>query len=203
MDVFYPIYPPFTEASPAQTAAFVFGVYREMTREYGAGSVAVVGGSYGGFLAMQLLTWINRNPAQAEMPKLLILNSPFAYPKTEAEWKRAEELERDDAMITPGAFRAMLGLTLKLAPDTPDWLLYPADMDFHSAPKTYAFYTQEVCAVVADAIRNRYGKDGVGERLHMHIEPGLMHCYASAPVFRESRRDFGKQIALLKKPEIL
>ena len=76
-------------------------------------------------------------------------------------------------------------------------------MDFHSAPKTYAFYTQEVCAVVADAIRNRYGKDGVGERLHMHIEPGLMHCYASAPVFRESRRDFGKQIALLKKPEIL
>jgi len=25
----------------------------------------------------------------------------------------------------------------------------------------------------------------------------------SAPVFRESRRDFGKQIALLKKPEIL
>ena len=174
-----------------------------MTREYGAGSVAVVGGSYGGFLAMQLLTWINRNPAQAEMPKLLILNSPFAYPKTEAEWKRAEELERDDAMITPGAFRAMLGLTLKLAPDTPDWLLYPADMDFHSAPKTYAFYTQEVCAVVADAIRNRYGKDGVGERLHMHIEPGLMHCYASAPVFRESRRDFGKQIALLKKPEIL
>ena len=92
MDVFYPIYPPFTEASPAQTAAFVFGVYREMTREYGAGSVAVVGGSYGGFLAMQLLIWINRNPAQAEMPKLLILNSPFAYPKTEAELKKPEIL---------------------------------------------------------------------------------------------------------------
>ena len=28
---------------------------------------------------------------------------------------------------------------------------------------------------------------------------GLMHCYASAPVFKESRRDFGKQIALLKR----
>jgi hypothetical protein len=46
---------------------------------------------------------------------------------------------------------------------------------------------------------NRYSKDGVGARMHMHIEPGLMHCYASAPVFKESRRDFGKQIALLKR----
>ena len=28
---------------------------------------------------------------------------------------------------------------------------------------------------------------------------GMMHCYACAPVFKESRRDFGKQIALLKQ----
>ena len=199
MDVFYPIYPPFTEASPARTADLIFDMYRSMVKEYGAEMVAVVGGSYGGLLAMQLLTCINRNPANAEMPGLLILNSPFAYPKTEAEWKRAEELERDDALITPGAFRAMLGLTLKLSPDTPDGLLHPDDMDFRSAPETYVFYTEEACSAVADAIRNRYSKDGVGARMHMHIEPGLMHCYASAPVFKESRRDFGKQIALLKR----
>lgn len=204
MDVYYPIYPPFTEASPARSAEFIFRVYREMAKAYGADKVAVVGGSYGGFLAMQLLTWINRNntgeaKAYVEMPKLLILNSPFAYPKTEEEWKRAEELEQDDAMITPGAFRAMLGLTLKLAPNTPDWLLYPANMDFHDAPETYVFYTEEACSAVADAIRNRYSKDGVEERLHMHIEPGMMHCYASAPVFKESKRDFSKQVAWLKQ----
>ena len=199
MDVFYPIYPPFTEASPARTADFVFNVYLDMVKEYGAEKVAVVGGSYGGLLAMQLLTCINRNPVNAEMPGLLILNSPFAYPKTEAEWNRAEELEQDDAMITPGAFRAMLSLTLKLAPDTPDRLLYPVDMDFRSAPETYVFYAEVACSAVADAIRKRYRKDGAGERLHMHIEPGLMHCYASAPVFKESRRDFKKQIVLLKE----
>ncbi len=199
MDVFYPLYPPFTEASPARTADFVFNVYLNMVNEYGTEKVAVVGNSYGGLLAMQLLTWINQDPARAEMPKLMILNSPFAYPKTEAEWKRAEELEQDDAMITPGAFRAMLSLTQKLAPDTPDRLLYPADMDFRSAPETYVFYAEEACSAVADAIRKRYRKDGAGKRLHMHIEPGLMHCYASAPVFKESRRDFKKQIVLLKE----
>ena len=204
MDVYYPIYPPFTEASPARTAEFVFGVYREMTKEYGTDNVAVLGGSYGGFLAMQLLTWINRNnadeaKAHVEMPKLLIMNSPFAYPKTDEEWKRAEELEQDDAMITPGAYRWMLALTLKLSPDTPDWLLHPADMDFHNAPETYVFYTVEPCSAVADAIRNSYARDGASDKMHMHVEPGMMHCYASAPVFKESRRDFGKQIELLRK----
>ena len=39
----------------------------------------------------------------------------------------------------------------------------------------------------------------LGEKMHMHMEPVMMHCYASAPVFRESKRDFGKQIALLRQ----
>ena len=77
MDVFYPIYPPFTEAPPAQTADLIFDVYRSMVKEYGAKKVAVVGGSYGGLLAMQLLTCINRNPAQAKMPGLLISEFPL------------------------------------------------------------------------------------------------------------------------------
>ena len=204
MDVYYPLYPPFTEASPARATDFIFTVYRDMVKEYGADKVAVLGCSYGGFLAMQLLTWINRNnedeaKAHVEMPKLLIMNSPFTYPKTAEEWKRAAELERDDAMITPGAFRCMLALTKELAPDTPDWLLYPADMDFRNAPETYVFYAEEACSAVADAIQHSYVQAGTGEKMHMHMEPGMMHCYASAPVFRESKRDFGKQIALLRQ----
>lgn len=204
MDVYYPLYPPFTEASPSRTVEFIFMAYREMAKAYGADKAAVIGGSYGGFLAMQLLTRINRNNADeakepVDMPRLLIMNSPFAYPKTEAEWKRAEALERDDAMITPGAFRHMLDLTLKLSPDTPQWMLHPADMDFHDAPETYVFYATEACSAVAEAIKHSYARDGSGGKMHMHIEPGMMHCYASAPVFKESRRDFGKQIALLRR----
>ena len=84
-------------------------------------------------------------------------------------------------------------------PDTPDSLLYPADMDFRGAPETWVFYADEACSAVAEAIRQSYARDGAGERLHMHIEPGMMHCYASAPVFRESRRDFDKQIERLRE----
>jgi hypothetical protein len=93
----------------------------------------------------------------------------------------------------------MLGLTLKTSPDTPDYVLYPEDMDFRGAPETYVFYAEEACMAAAEAIRSSYIRDGAGERMHMHIEPGMMHCYACAPVFKESRRDFNKQIALLKQ----
>ena len=72
-------------------------------------------------------------------------------------------------------------------------------MDFHHAPETYVFYTAEACSAVADAIQRSYAQARAGEKMHMHIEPGMMHCYASAPVFRESKRDFGKQIALLRQ----
>ena len=204
MDVFYPLYPPFTEASPVETADLILKVYRKIAGKYGADKVTVIGGSYGGFLAMQLLTWINRNNADEEkehmeMPHLLIMNSPFGYPKTDEEWRHAERLEKDDPMIPVGAFRFMLGTTMKAAPETPDYALYPVDMDFRNAPETYVFYAEEACSAIADAMKHSYARDGAGGKMHMHIEPDMMHCYASAPVFRESRRDFYKQIALLRQ----
>lgn len=204
MDVFYPLYPPFTEASPVETADLILLVYQKIVKKYGADKLAVIGNSYGGLLAMQLLTWINRNNADEEkehleMPRLLIMNSPFGYPKTNEEWTRARELEKMDVMLPVGAFRYMLDLTRKAAPDTPDYALYPADMDFHDAPETYVFYAEEACAAVADAIETSYSRDGSGEKMHMHKESGMMHCYSSAPVFKESRRDFNKQIYLLRQ----
>ena len=204
MDVFYPLYPPFTEETPVETAELILAVYRKIIKKYGADKVAVVANSYGGLLAMQLLTWINHNNAEEkneriEMPHLLIMNSPFGYPKTTEEWTRARELEKTDVMLPVGAYRYMVDLIKKAAPETPDYALYPADMDFHDAPETYVFYAEETCSAVADAIENSYTRDGSGEKMHMHREPGMMHCYASAPVFKESRRDFGKQIALLRQ----
>ena len=64
-DVFYPLYPPFTEASPVETADLILEVYRTIVKQYGADNIAVIGNSYGGFLAMQLLTWtMRKRPAR-------------------------------------------------------------------------------------------------------------------------------------------
>ncbi|MBR1693171.1 MAG: alpha/beta hydrolase [Lachnospiraceae bacterium] len=197
-DLFYPIYPPFTEVSVKNTADLIYTVYQRMVRKYGASHIAVVGGSYGGFLALQLLTWMNKNGNAVDMPRLMILNSPFAFPETAEEWELAREYEKNDPMMPEGAMQFMMDGVLWSDPHTPDYALYPDKMDFRHAPETYVYYTEEVCACVAEAIRAAYDHDGSGERMHMHIEPGMMHCYACAPVFPESRRDFNRQIDLIK-----
>ena len=195
-DVFYPIYPPFTERSITDTADIIYEVYKFMVKGYGAENISVVGGSYGGFLAMQLITWINKNGNNVDMPALVIMNSPFAFPETEEEWVLARRLEKKDWM-PEGTLKFMMDCVMKEYPETPDCALYPDKMDFKHAPETYIFYAEEVCACVADTIEKAFNRDGA--ILHMHKEPGMMHCYASAPVFPESKRDFNKQIELLKK----
>ena len=130
------------------------------------------------------------------MPALLIMNSPFAFPETEKEWVLAEKLEKNDLMVPEGAFRFMMAGVMRADPYTPDYTLYPDKMDFHRAPETYVFYAEEACACVSDAIQKAYTRDGAV--IHMHREPGMMHCYACAPVLPESKRDYYKQIELMK-----
>ena len=196
-EVIYPIYPPFTEVPVEATADLIYEVYRFATGKYGAGNIAVVGGSYGGFLAMQLMTWINHNGNKEDMPALLILNSPFAFPETAEEWALAEKLEKNDLMVSEGAFRLMMDGIMRADPQTPSYALYPDKMDFRHSPETYVFYAEEACGCVSDAIQKAYDRDGAV--LHMHREPGMMHCYACAPIFPESKRDFHKQIELIKR----
>ena len=198
-DVFYPLYPPFTEAPVGKTADWIYEVYAKLAKDYGAKNIAVVGGSYGGFLAMQLITWINRNGNAVDMPALLIMNSPFALPETAEEWALARQYERIDPMVPEGSMRLMLDGILNSDPETPDYALYPGKMDFRRAPETWVFYTEETCACVSGAIQNAYARDGAANQLHMHTEPGMMHCYACAPVFPESKRDFNRQIELIRK----
>ncbi|MBR1759215.1 MAG: alpha/beta hydrolase fold domain-containing protein [Lachnospiraceae bacterium] len=194
-DVFYPIYPPFTEVPVVETIDLIYEFYKAVENKYGAGNIAVVGGSYGGFLAMQLITWINRNGNEVEMPRLLIMNSPFAFPETKEEWTLAEEYEKVDLMVPEGSFKLMMDGVMRADPQTPDYALYPDKMDFRHAPETYIFYAEEACACVSDAIQKAYRRDGAV--LHMHKEPGMMHCYACTPVFPESKRDYYKQIELI------
>ena len=195
-DVFYPIYPPFTEVSVPVTAELIYEMYRTVAARFGAENTVVVGGSYGGFLALQLITWINRNGNQVGMPRLMILNSPFAFTETEEEWRKAQALEKNDLMVPEGSIRLMLDGVMRADPQTPAYALYPDKMDFRHAPETYVFYAEEACACVADALESAFARDGAV--LHMHREPGMMHCYACAPVFPESRRDYHRQLEWIR-----
>ena len=71
----------------------------------------------------------------------------------------------------------------------------PIHMDFHNAPVTYMYYAEEICAGNIRAYRDAYDRAGVGDRLHIHVQPKMMH----GPVFPESKRSFYEAIGLLNE----
>ena len=194
--IYYPLYPAISQAPVVKAADYIYALYMHMYDEY-KGKVSVIGSSYGGLLAFQLITWINRNGI-IHMPERMILHSPFALCKTQEEWDKEKIYSLKDPMVGPGSMKYMKNMIFKADRHTPDYAVYPSKMDFHHAPETFVYYGEETCLCIADSYRQAYEKAGAENRMHMKKEMGLMHCYACMPIFKESRRDYAEQIHLLR-----
>lgn len=198
MDVWYPIYPSIMEAPLRNIIDVIYEMYHEMVMLYGAKNCAVVGGSMGGFFALQLINMLNEKNEKALMPKILIALSPGGVPDDESGWSAMKKYSRKDPVLKVSAVRMKEKIIHLLDPECPKRYYTPIAADFADAPQTFIFYAEETCAGNAEGYRKAYEKADAGEKLHLHIEPGLMHCYAIMPVFKESRRDYYKQIRWLK-----
>lgn len=198
MDVWYPIYPPITEVNITVTISVLYDTYHKMTKKYGAENIAIVGDSMGGLFAAAIINHINKKKLNVGMPKLLIGNSPAGVPDTEEDWKEMEKYASKDPIFTINAFRG-IGFLAAHGQETPKDTYCPIYMDFHNAPDTYLYFAEELCAGNSRAYRAAYDKAGVGERLHIHIQPEMMHGYSCMPVFPESKKCFNEAIRLLKE----
>lgn len=199
IDVWYSIYPPITEVPVTKTIEVIYQMYRQMTKKYNAEKIAIVGGSFGGFFALELINWINRNGKEVEMPGLLIANSPAGLPDTEEDWKLMRDYARKDPILNMSAMEMVEGIVKYYDEKFPGYAVYPMQEDFYNAPRTYIYYAEETCAGVSAAYVRAYERDGSANQMHMHIEPDMMHCYACCPVFAESKRDYYEQIHLLNE----
>ena len=197
--IYYPLYPAISEASLTTAADYVYVLFMWLY-DLCKGKISVIGTSYGGLLAFQLITWINRNE-MIHMPEIMILHSPFALPETQEEWEKEKTYSAKDPVLGPGGMKYMKNMIFKADRNTPDYAIYPSKMDFHFAPETYVYYGEETCLCIAGSYKEAYEKAGEGEKMHMKKEKGLMHCYACMPVFKESRRDYAEQIRLLQEGE--
>ncbi len=100
--------------------------------------------------------------------------------------------------FTVNAFRG-LGLIASHGQKTPKDTYCPVYMDFHDAPETYLYFAEEICVGNARAYKAAYARAGEGNRLHIHIQPEMMHGYSCVPVFPESKKSFNEAIQLLNK----
>lgn len=198
MDVWYPIYPPITEVNITVTISVLCDTYCKMVKKYSAENIAVVGDSMGGLFAASMISHINKHGLDVGMPKLFIANSPAGVPDTAEDWKELEKYASRDPLFTVNAFRG-IGIIASFGQDAPKDTYCPIYMDFHNAPNTYMYFAEELCAGNARAYQKAYDKAGAGERLHIHIQPGMMHGYSCMPVFPESKKSFYEAIRLLNE----
>ena len=198
MDVWYPIYPPITEVNITVTISVLYDTYCKMVKKYGAENIAIVGDSMGGLFAAGILHQINKRQEEIGMPKLFIANSPSGVPDTAEDWEEMERYASKDPFFTINAFRGLAEIACH-GQETPKDAYCPVYMDFHNAPVTYMYFAEEICAGNAKAYQAAYEKAGAGDRLHIHIQPEMMHGYSCMPVFPESKESFYEAVRLLNE----
>lgn len=196
MDIWYPIYPSISEVNITKTIDVLYAVYRKMLKKYTANNVAIVGDSFGGLFATEIINWNNRSDTPVPMPRLIIANSPGGIPDTPEDWAEMEKYAKTDYLLNVEDFRMIDKLTAH-GQDTPKHAYCPLYEDFHNAPETYMYFGEECCAGNARAYREAFERAGCENKLHIHIEPGMMHGYSSIPVFPESKRSYYEIIRLL------
>ena len=198
LPVWYPIYPSITEVNITKSIDVLYGVYRRMTERYASEKIAVVGLSFGGTFAMELVNWNNRSPEPVGMPGLIIAHSPGGTPDTEEDWAEMKQYEKRDPFFTLRDVQVMIELTAH-GQETPPHALTPIHEDFHNAPPTYMYYGEEILAGNAPAYRRAFQRDGVGDRLHIEIVKNMMHGYSCIPVFPESKKSYFEGLALIER----
>lgn len=195
-EVWYPVYPSFTEAPVTDILSYLLCIYRTMLKRYSADHIAFCGVSMGGFYALQMVNYINHEKLSLPMPGLVIAHSAGGFPDDEEDWKLLRHYEKTDPMFSESDLR----MTLRLMPsdcEVPQWALSPAMGDFRNAPHCYLYYGEEMLAGNAALYHRAFQRSGTADKLHIHIELNMMHCYSCMPVFPESKRAYRETIALI------
>lgn len=200
MDVWYPLFPSVTQAAAQDIVEMIYRIYRKMTSKYGSSNIALIGTSFGGTFGFGLINRINESD-KAEQPALYIANSPGGVPQTDEDWAEMEKMAKYDPLIHISAVKNIIPMQKLFSSSTEAVTAAnsPAYGNFSEVPETYVYYAQETLAGNHLAYEKGYEKYGVREKLHMHIQSGMMHGYSCLPVFKESRDVYQEQIALLKK----
>jgi len=174
VEVWYPVYPSMTERPIPDVVEYLHSIYRRMLEKYKPEKIAWFGVSMGGFYALELINWINRVHPDCPMPGIVFAHSAGGFPVDEEDWAEMRKYEKRDPMFSENDI-LMTTKILADAENIPDWIMAPAQGDFHHAPETYLYYGEEMLAGNAPAYKRAYERDGSGERMHIEIVKNMMH----------------------------
>ncbi|MBQ3692329.1 MAG: alpha/beta hydrolase fold domain-containing protein [Clostridia bacterium] len=198
LDVWYPIYPSVSEVNITKSIDVLYDIYSKMTEIYNHKKIAIVGLSFGGSFALEIINRNNRCKNPVGMPGLIIAHSPGGIPDTEEDWEELKKYEEKDPFFALCDLQVIPEI-IAHGEEIPNHAITPIHENFKNAPPTYMYYGEEMLAGNSAAYRKAFERDGVGDKLHIDIKKNMMHSYSCMPVFPESKQSYSESVELINK----
>ena len=195
--VYYPIYPLATEHSLLDTMEMIVETYKTLLADYDADSITVIGVSYGGSQALDLITYINECKPEMEKPGKVICVSPGCVPITEEERKRMEVLENGDAMVSASFVYSFESISEHWG-KYPDWVQHPTVGNYRGLRQIRFYYaSNETLAFAVPSFKRIMAEQNVNASFY--IRDNMFHAFAIYLVCRESKEAYRDILTHIRK----
>jgi len=197
-DVWFPMYPLCIDHCITDAYEMAYECYRQLIDLYGAGNVSTCGFSSGGALAIGIAAYNNTMKEKLPMPRHIVAVSPGEVPWNDAERAIMQANNPKDMMVDYAFMEKVEKYEKQGRDDVPEFMIHISKGDLRGVDHIHFVYS--IDEVLYGAKQNfidackKYGvKYSVRER------PGMIHCYAMLPYFRESKEDFDEIAWILAK----
>ncbi len=195
-DVWFPMYPLCTDHCITEAYEMAYECYRQLIELYGGGNVSTCGFSSGGALAIGVAAYNNTLPDRLPMPRHIVAVSPGEVPWNDREREIMKKNNPRDMMVDYAFMERVERYERQGRDDVPEFMIHISKGDLSGVDHIHFVYSKDEVLYGAkdnfiDACRRCGVKYTVRER------PGMIHCYAMLPYFREAKEDFNEIAELL------
>ena len=195
-DVWFPMYPLCVDHCITEAYEMAFECYRQMIGLYGAGNVSTCGFSSGGALAIGIAAHNNAMGSQLPMPRHIVAVSPGEVPWNDAERAIMRANNPKDMMVDYAFMEKVERYEKHGRDDVPEYMIHISKGDLSGVDHIHFVYsTDEVLYGAKQNFIDACKRYGV--RYTVRERPGMIHCYAMLPYFRESKADFDEIAGIL------
>ena len=188
-DVWFPMYPLCVDHCITEAYEMAYECYRQMINLYGAGNVSTCGFSSGGALAIGIAAYNNTMTDKLPMPHHIVAVSPGEVPWREEERAIMKANNPKDMMVDYAFMERVERYEKQGRDDVPEFMIHISKGDLSGVDHIHFVYSMD--EVLYGAKQNFIDAcEKYGVKYTVRERPGMIHCYAMLPYFKEAKEDF-------------
>lgn len=195
-DIWFPMYPLCTDHCIIDTFEMAYECYHQLIELYGAGNVSTCGFSSGGALAIGVAAYNNTMSERLPMPRHIVAVSPGEVPWNDEERRIMQKNNPKDMMVDYAFMEKVERYEKHGRDDVPEFMIHISKGDLTGVDHIHFVYSEdEVLYGAKQNFINACEKYGV--KYTVRQRPGMIHCYAMLPYFKEAKEDFDELAGIL------